>query len=41
MSDLLRVAERSHDDVMDIEDYIVREASGEDDDPTAPHLAGA
>ncbi len=39
MSDLLRVAERSRD-VQDIEDYIVREASGEDDDPTAPAAAG-
>ncbi len=41
MSDLLRVAERSRDDVMDIEDYIVREhSSGEGEDPTAPHPAG-
>ena len=42
MSDLLRVAERSRHDVMDIEDYIVREhAAGEAADPTAPHPAGA
>jgi ferritin len=41
MSDLLRVAERSRDDVKDIEDYIVREQSGEGEDPTAPRAAGA
>ena len=42
MSHLLRVAERSHDDVMDIEDYIVRElAAGEGSDPTAPRPADA
>ena len=42
MSDLLRVVERSRDDVMDIEDYIAREHSGaEGDDPTAPQPAGA
>jgi ferritin len=42
MNDLLRVAERSHDDVMDIEDYIEREhGSGGGEDPTAPHPAGA
>ena len=40
MSDLLRVAERSRD-VQDIEDYIVREQSGQGDDPTAPRAAGA
>ena len=40
MSDLLRVAERSRD-VQDIEDYIVREQTGEEDDPTAPRAAGA
>ena len=42
MSDLLRVAERSRDDVMDIEDYVEREhGAGEGADPTAPHAAGA
>jgi bacterioferritin B len=41
MSDLLRVAERSRDDVQDIEDYIVREQSGEGEDPTAPRAAGS
>src|SRR3954449_6265714 len=40
MSDLLRVAERSRD-VQDIEDYIVREQTGEDADPTAPRAAGS
>ena len=41
MSDLLRVAERSRDDLHDIEDYIAREQSGEGEDPTAPRAAGA
>ena len=42
MSDLLRVAERSRDDVMDIEDYVEREhGAGEGEDPTAPQPAGA
>jgi len=42
MSDLLRVAERSRDDVMDIEDYVEREhGAGEGADPTAPHAAGS
>ena len=40
MSDLLRVANRSTD-VQDIEDYVVREQSGEGADPTAPRAAGA
>jgi len=40
MSDLLRVAQRSRD-VQDIEDYVVREQSGEGADPTAPRAAGA
>jgi len=40
MTDLLRVAERSGD-VQDIEDYIVREQSGEGADPTAPRAAGS
>jgi ferritin len=41
MSDLLRVAERSRDDIHDIEDYIAREQSGTVEDPTAPRVAGA
>jgi ferritin len=42
MSDLLRVVERSRDDPMSIEDFMFREhASGESDDPTAPHAAGS
>jgi ferritin len=42
MSDLLRVAERSREDVANLEDYIAREhAAGEAADPTAPHAAGA
>jgi ferritin len=42
MTDLLRVAERSRDDVMDIEDYVEREhAASEGEDPTAPHPAGS
>jgi ferritin len=42
MSDLLRVVERSRDDVMDVEDYIAREhGGGEAADPTAPKPAGA
>ncbi|MEJ7891512.1 MAG: ferritin [Solirubrobacteraceae bacterium] len=41
MSDLLRVAERSRQDVHDIEDYIAREQSGEGEDATAPRAAGA
>jgi len=40
MGDLLRVARRSRD-VQDIEDYVVREQSGEGADPTAPRAAGA
>ena len=42
MSDLLRVAERSRDDVHDIEDYVAREqGDAQSDDPTAPRPAGA
>jgi ferritin len=40
MSDLLRVAERSKDDVMEIEDYVAREQARDDADPTAPRAAG-
>src|SRR5215204_5049165 len=37
MSDLLRVVERSKDDVMEVENYMAREhPGGEGDDPTAP-----
>jgi len=42
MSDLLRVVERSRDDVMEIENWLAREhPGGEEGDPTAPHAAGA
>jgi ferritin len=42
MTDLLRVAERLRDDVMDLEDWVVREhGEGEGEDPTAPRAAGA
>jgi ferritin len=42
MSDLLRVVERSRDDVMEVENYMAREQSGgEAEDPTAPNSAGA
>ena len=41
MSDLLRVVNRSQHDPMDIEDFLVREHSGEGAaDPTAPRPAG-
>jgi bacterioferritin B len=41
MSDLLAVVTRSKDDVESIEEWVVREAGVEDDDPTAPAVAGA
>jgi bacterioferritin B len=41
MSDLLHVATRSRDRVMEIEDYIAREQTGEGADPAAPRVAGA
>jgi bacterioferritin B len=42
MSDLLRVAERSRDDVHEIEQYVAREHGGDDgEDATAPPPAGA
>ena len=42
MSDLLRVVERSRDDVMEVENYMAREQpGGEGYDPTAPKPAGA
>ncbi len=42
MQDLLNVVERSIDNLLLVEDYIAREAPGEDggDDPTAPPEAG-
>ena len=42
MTTLLRVAERSRDDVADIEDFVAREeAEAQAPDPTAPRAAGA
>ena len=42
MTTLLRVAERSRDDVADIEDFVAREeGETQDEDPTAPRAAGA
>jgi ferritin len=42
MTTLLRVAERSRDDVADVEDFVAREHSdGQQADPTAPRAAGA
>jgi bacterioferritin B len=42
MSDLLRVVERSRDDPMEIENFMAREhPAPADEDPTAPHPAGA
>ena len=42
MSDLLRVVERSRNDVMEVENYMAREQSGgEGSDPTDPRPAGA
>jgi ferritin len=41
MSDLLAVASRSQHNVEFIEDYILREQSRADNDPTAPPQAGA
>src|SRR5918996_2410599 len=41
MQDLLNVVQRSADNLLLVEDYIAREALGEDgDDPTAPPAAG-
>ncbi len=41
MSDLLRVVQRSQDDPMEIENYLVREHPGDEGaDPTAPTPAG-
>ena len=41
MSDLLAVVTRSKDDYERIEDWVAREDSGDDNDPTAPPIAGA
>ena len=41
MSDLLTVVSRNQENVNNIEDYVVREQSGEGSDPTAPKVAGA
>jgi ferritin len=41
MSDLLAVVTRSKDDYERIEDWVAREESGADSDPTAPPIAGA
>jgi bacterioferritin B len=40
MMDLLNVVERSKDNLPLVEDYIAREAPGEEEDPTAPPAAG-
>ncbi|HYJ66557.1 MAG TPA: ferritin [Nocardioidaceae bacterium] len=41
MSSLLAVVTRSKDDIESIEEWVAREVSAEEDDPTAPPLAGA
>jgi len=41
MSDLLAVVTRNRDDIEDIEEYVAREQSAGDADPTAPRQAGA
>ena len=41
MSDLLAVVTRNSDDIEDIEEYVAREQSSGDADPTAPRIAGA
>ncbi|MFT3872450.1 MAG: ferritin [Nocardioides sp.] len=41
MTDLLAVVTRNADDVEDIEEYVLREQSAGDTDPTAPKQAGA
>lgn len=40
MSDLLAVVERSRDNPLLIEDFVAREMSQEENDPTAPAVAG-
>ena len=41
MSDLLAVVTRSRDDWEAIEDWVAREETGEESDPTAPPVAGS
>jgi len=41
MSDLLAVVTRNRDDIEDIEEYVAREQSAGQEDPTAPREAGA
>ena len=41
MTDLLAVVTRCRDDLEDIEEYVAREQSAGNDDPTAPREAGA
>lgn len=41
MSDLLAVVTRNRDDIEDIEEYVAREQSSGEADPTAPRQAGA
>ena len=41
MSDLLAVVTRNRDDIEDIEEYVAREQSRGEADPTAPRAAGA
>jgi ferritin len=41
MSDLLKVVERSRDNLPLVEDYLARENPGGEADPTAPPVAGA
>lgn len=41
MSSLLAVVTRSKDDVESIEEWVAREAGAEDEDPTAPAVAGS
>jgi ferritin len=41
MGDLLAVATRNRDDIEDIEEYVAREQSAAEADPTAPRAAGA
>jgi bacterioferritin B len=41
MSDLLAVAERCRDDLMELEAYVAREQGAADDDPSAPPAADA
>jgi ferritin len=41
ISDLLAVVTRNRDDIEDIEEYVAREQSGGEADPTAPRAAGA